>query len=129
MTATGGGVSEPRGGSYPPGPQVVQQVVADLGLFLVQLREKVQKQREAAVVLLHLAQVSGRGRWEERTELDAGQTLLGSFCGGVGCPCPLHTPSFWKGVPGPEDRGTRLLAGGKMEQQCLRRLGPYLNIR
>lgn len=40
---------------YPPGPQVVEQVVANLGLLLIQLGEKVQKQREAAVVFLHLA--------------------------------------------------------------------------
>lgn len=52
-------------GPHLPGPQVVQQVVADLGLFLIQLGEKIQKQREAAVVFLHLAQVPGGGRWEE----------------------------------------------------------------
>lgn len=48
-------------GPRPPGPQVVEQVVADLGLPLVELGEKVQKQREAAVVFLHLAQVPGGG--------------------------------------------------------------------
>lgn len=52
--------SEMRG-PRPPGPQVVEQVVADLGLPLVKLGEKVQKQREAAVVFLHLAQVPGGG--------------------------------------------------------------------
>ena len=50
---------------YPPGPQVVEQVVANLGLLLIQLGEKVQKQREAAVVFLHLAEVPGGGRREE----------------------------------------------------------------
>ena len=48
----------------PPCPQVVEQVVANLGLFLIQLGEKVQKQRKAAVVLLHLAQVP---RWGEES--------------------------------------------------------------
>lgn len=49
-------------------------MVADLGLPLVQLGEKVQKQREAAVVFLHLAQVPGGGR-EGGAELHPG--LLG----------------------------------------------------
>lgn len=47
-----------------PCPQVVEQVVADFRLFLIQLGEKVQKQRKAAVVLLHLAQVP---RWGEES--------------------------------------------------------------
>ena len=86
MRTAAAGSPRARGGPYPPGPQVVQQVIANLGLFLIQLGQEVQKQREAAVVLLHLAQVPGRDRREGSTELDVGQTLLWSFWRGVSVP-------------------------------------------
>lgn len=44
-----------------PGPQVIEQMIANLGLLLIELGEEVQKQGEAAIVFLHLAQVSGGG--------------------------------------------------------------------
>lgn len=76
---------EPRS----PGSQVVQQVVANLGLLLIQLGEKVQEQRKAAVVLLHLAQVPAGGGGAGSS---LGHMLPGSR-GRRGHLCPLHTPS------------------------------------
>lgn len=77
-------------GPHPPGPQVVQQVIANLGLLLVELREKIQEQREAAVVFLHLTQVPGGGGGGGGTgaELYAGQTLLWREALSVPTACP-----------------------------------------
>lgn len=80
-------------GPHLPGPQVVEQMVANLGLLLIELGEKVQKQREAAVVFLHLAQIPGSGEWR-MLGLHHRHTLTGSFGAGMHCLCPLQGPSF-----------------------------------
>lgn len=86
-------------GPHPPGPQVVQQVIANLGLLLVELREKIQEQREAAVVFLHLTQVPGGGVGEGEREQSCTQGRPSS--GGRRCLCPRHVPPFWKKGPIP----------------------------
>lgn len=101
-----------RAGPYPPGPQVVQQVVADLRLLLIELGEQVQEQREAAVVLLHLAQVPG--------VRDGG---------GSPCVCPLHTPCFLEGGPIAPGQKQVCATGSRVAEQCPLQLGTYLNIR
>lgn len=83
---------------HPPCPQVVKQVVANLGLFLIQFREKVQKQREAAVVLLHLAEVPRWGRRRASPRADGEERVV----------CPLNTSPPLKD---PEPRtGTSVLS-------------------
>ncbi|ETE57685.1 hypothetical protein L345_16598, partial [Ophiophagus hannah] len=50
-----------------PPAALVEQVVPNLGLLLIQLRQEVQQDRETAVVFLHLAELgSRRGQREER---------------------------------------------------------------
>ena len=81
-------------------------MVANLGLLLVQLREKVQQQREAAVVFLHLAQVPGVGDGSTEESFTWGR-LSRSTSGGMAV-CAHCIPLLsGEGASSPQDRSIK----------------------
>lgn len=98
-------------------------MVADLGLLLIQLGEKVQKQRKAAVVLLHLAQVPRRDRRVSPSasspEVCVGQKV-----------CTVYPLNIFSSLEKPQNPGPGHLSTVREDgRQTAPQLSAYLNIR